>query len=205
MKKEYLNKRFFSTVLAVVVSVFAIVTTVTAASTISTSITTGGDLSVTGNSTLTGTLGVTGDTTVVNLTTTGTVANSGTVTVGSSGSAITQLNFGTCYIDPYSATITGTTTVAVDCQGTLNVDAAMASGSAGGSLTGITSSSLPIVQLSTTTAFIANTRGLAIVGASASTTAGHIELRIANNSGATYTWSTVAGTASGTAVYMAPR
>lgn len=125
--------------------------------------------------------------------------------VGPNGNKAISLNWGTCYIDPYAATITGTTTASVDCQGTLAVDARAASGLAGAALPGVTSASSVIAQLSTTTAFVTGTRGLSIVGASASTTPGHIELRISNHTGATYTWSTVAGTASGTVQFIAPR
>lgn len=119
-----------------------------------------------------------------------------TFTLGSTGTAITAHNFGTCYIAPYAATIAASSTVSVDCQGTL------AWGASGTSaLTGITSADNVQLQLSTTTA-VSTLMGLHVAGVSASTTAGHIELKISNMTGTTYTWPTTAGTASGTAMYV---
>ena len=119
-----------------------------------------------------------------------------TLQVGSSETTITNLNAGTCYLDPYAATISASSTASVDCQGTLAADA---SGSS--ALTGIASGDWVNLTLSTTTVG-STVGGIRLAGASASTTAGHIELRIVNQTGTTYTWSTVAGTASGTASYI---
>jgi hypothetical protein len=118
------------------------------------------------------------------------------------GTKVNELQYGTCYIDPYAATITASTTASVSCQGTLAVDARAGNqGLAGAILPGVTRSSSILAQLSTTTAG-ATVSGLRISGASASTTAGYIELRIVNGTGTTYTWPTTLGTASGTVQYL---
>lgn len=112
---------------------------------------------------------------------------------------ITQLSTGICYIDPYASTIAATSTVSVDCQGTLAADA---NGSS--ALSGIVNGDAVVATLSTTTAG-STVAGLRIIGASASTTAGHIELKIANQTGTTFTWPTTLGVASGTASYISAR
>ncbi len=112
------------------------------------------------------------------------------------GTVINRINTGICYIRPYATTIVATSTASVDCQGTL------AWGASGMSaLAGVTKDDNIVAVLSTTTAGTIST-GLSIIGASASTTSGYIVLRVSNLTGNTYTWSTIAGTASGTASYI---
>lgn len=88
-----------------VLSVFAIVGVVQAATTISTNISTGGTLSVTGAATLSSTLAVTGASTLT-----------GGATIGSSGTAITQVLFGTCTVT--FGSITASTTAISTCTAT---------------------------------------------------------------------------------------
>jgi hypothetical protein len=116
------------------------------------------------------------------------------------GTAVNRLNIGTCYIAPYAATISASSTVSVDCQGTLAWNA-LGTSSATSALTGVSSGDAVQITLSTTTAG-STVAGLKLGGASASTTSGHIELRVTNLTGTTYTWSTTAGIASGTAYYI---
>lgn len=119
-----------------------------------------------------------------------------TLQVSSTGTSVAGLNHGTCYIAPYAATIAASTTVAVDCQGT-----ALWSQNGTSALTGVALNDFVQVQLSTTTAAIAPHLGISLIGASASTTAGHIQLHISNGTGATFTWPT-AGQATGTASFI---
>ena len=114
---------------------------------------------------------------------------------GNTGTYFTRMNGGTCYIRPYAATIAATTTAKVDCQGT-----AAWSASSMSALPGVTVNDNVVLTLSTTTAGTV-TNGIIATGASASTTAGYIELTISNATGATYTWP-VTGVASGTAGYI---
>ena len=116
--------------------------------------------------------------------------------VGSSGTKANQLNYGSCQLQPDSATIAASTTARVTCHGG-NWSAGQAAFTA---LTGITSSSKIIASLSSTTAG-STFEGLVLTGVTASTTAGFIEMRISNQTGTTYTWST-SGSASGTAQYI---
>ncbi len=171
-----------SVILAVVLSVLFVTGLVNAATTISENIVTAGTLQVDLGSTLTGAV------------TMGT-----SLKVGSSGTAVTRVNAGTCYIKPYAATIAATSTVVVDCQGTLAWDAV--AGDAGSALTGVTAGDFVVATLSTTTAGTTS-GGLRLTGASASTTAGYIQLNISNLTGAVYTWPVAANTASGTASYI---
>lgn len=137
----------------------------------------------------------------------GTVANSGAVTntsswtLGSSGTALTRINSGTCYILAYATTIAATSTALVDCQATAliyNVNNLRAA-----ALTGVTFGDPTVASLSTTTATTAGTTfgGLVLEAAMASTTAGYIQLQISNLTGATFTWP-VTGAATGTATYI---
>lgn len=129
------------------------------------------------------------------LSNTGALTTSATVTVGSSGTALNRLNTGTCYLAPYATTITASTSASVDCQATAGWSASGTS-----ALTGVTSGDFVQVRLSTTTAK-ATVNGLYVIGASASTTAGHIELLVSNLTGTTFTWPLV-GSATGTASYL---
>jgi hypothetical protein len=132
--------------------------------------------------------------------TSSTITSTGGVIIGSSGSTLSNVVVGTCYLAPYASTIAATTTAAVDCQGTLAWNANGTS-----ALTGVLSGDAVQITLSTTTSFISGNRGLVLNGASASTTAGHIQLQVENLTGTTFTWSTTAGTASGTASFTSSR
>lgn len=139
-----------------------------------------------------------------------TITGGAGITLGSSGTTFTRMNTGQCYIMPTATTIAATTTVSVDCQATLAVGNPNTAETA---LTGVTSGDTVVAQLSTTTAILnGNTfsgsgvnGGLVILGASPSTTAGYIVLRLYNAFGATYTYPTfpVGGVnASGTVSYI---
>src|SRR4051794_11391856 len=49
---------------------------------------------------------------------TGAVTNSTSAKLGSSGTTLTNVNMGTCYIKPYATTIVASSSAIVDCQGT---------------------------------------------------------------------------------------
>ena len=123
-------------------------------------------------------------------------ASTDTVKIGSSGTAASRLNFGTCYIKAYAATIEATSTATVDCQGTAAVDASGIS-----ALTGVTFGDQVSLTISTTTAGT-TVNGLSVSAAAASTTAGYITAQIYNGTGGTFTWP-VTGVATGTASYIA--
>lgn len=125
----------------------------------------------------------------------GTVSNTSTVTVGSSGTAMTRVNTGTCYIKAYAATIAASSTATVDCQATAVVDPSGAS-----ALTGVTMGDSVALTLSTTTAGTLY-MGLQVAGASASTTSGYITVRLTNMLGSTFTWP-IGTAATGTATYI---
>lgn len=110
----------------------------------------------------------------------GTGCNSGFGTC--SGTTITAVNAGSCSIQSSSQTIAASTTATVDCQaGTAGVDAP---------LTGITAGAGTQVTQGTTTPVVY--QGLNVLGASASTTAGYITLKLFNGTGATFTWTPTA-------------
>ena len=164
--------------IAVVVSVFAVVSLASATSTISTNISTGGTLAVTGASTLTGAV-----TASATLAVTGASTLTGGATVGSSGTALVRVNSGFCNVQSSTNTITASTTKAIDCGG--GTYAATA-------LTGITAGDRVLLGQPTTTSTVFG--GLQILGASASTTQGFITLIVANNTGFTFTWTAAAST-----------
>lgn len=116
--------------------------------------------------------------------------------VGTTTPTAKRIAFGTCYIDPYAPTIAASSTASVDCQGTLAADP---NGSS--ALAGVRPGDAVLAQLSTTTAGTVIS-GIDIIGVNASTTWGHIQLRISNRTGTTYTWPTTSGLASGTATYI---
>lgn len=130
-----------------------------------------------------------------------------TLTVGSSGTALNRVNTGICYLRPTASTIAASSTQLVDCQGTAAVkNPSGTAGSVASALPGVTLGDFVQVTLSTTTGLGGTTAGsfiggLSLLGASASTTAGYINLIIANLSGTIFTWP-VAGAASGTASYL---
>lgn len=136
------------------------------------------------------------DLSVNSLTTTAASTLTG-VTIGSTGTAITRINTGTCYFAPNATTIAATTTKAVDCQATA------AYGASGESaLPGIVAGSNVVLTLSTTTAGAISGpgSGLMLSGCTASSTAGYITCGLTAINGV-YTWPT-SGTASGTASYI---
>lgn len=133
--------------------------------------------------------------TSVGMSSTGSSTVSGGFTIGSTGTQLSNVSAGTCYLAPSGASIAASTTVIVDCQKTAAVSA---SGIA--PLVGVRSGDKVVATLSTTTAGTTYS-GLDIIGASASTTNGYISLTLSNQTGAAYTWPT-SGIASGTASYM---
>ena len=120
---------------------------------------------------------------------------SGTFQMGSSGTAINRLNIGTCYFAPDSATIAASSTQKVTCQGTAVHEAGISA------LTGVADGDSVNVTLSSTTAGTVDEGWIAVIGATASSTQGYIELLIWNGTGATYTFP-VDTAASGTASYI---
>lgn len=118
--------------------------------------------------------------------------------VGTSGTNITRMNAGTCYLQPNATTIAASTTAVVECQGTAAIKNPNTTNTS--ALTGVSSGDFVSVMLSTTTAG-STIEGLDIIGASASTTQGYITLRMVNQTGTTFTWPTT-GSASGTASYI---
>ncbi len=129
-----------------------------------------------------------------------TVGYTGTLAAGSvteTGTVLNRLDAGTCYIQAYATTIAATSTAKVECQGTAAVGGITTALDA--ALTGVTTGDNVQVRLATSTAGTTSL-GLNVTGASASTTAGYIELYIANMTGATFTWPTT-GAATGTASY----
>ena len=127
----------------------------------------------------------------------GVAALTGSLKIGSSGTAVTRANTGVCYFKAYATTIAATSSAYVDCQATAAVGSITGATTA---LTGVTFGDNVVVNMSTTTAGTV-VGGLVVGGVSASTTAGHIQMRIVNLTGATYTWPTT-GTATGTASYI---
>jgi len=152
------NKAAFG--LSIVLSVFAIVSLVSASTSIGTNIQTAGTLIVSGLSTL------------ANVTAT-------SLTVGSSGTALSQIVKGTCVLTNYGVSGTG---IDVSQAASSTAIYQCAADSAGTALTGVASGYTTLVQLSTTTAETGN--GWAIIGSSASSTAGYINVIVSNLSGA---------------------
>lgn len=98
------------------------------------------------------------------------------------GTPLAQVNAGACSIQASSATIAASTTATVDCQaGTQGVDVPLAGITAGAG-----------VQLTQGTTTPTTYQGLDVLGASASTTAGYITLKLFNGTGATFTWTPTA-------------
>lgn len=128
------------------------------------------------------------------------ISNTGSITLSTTGTEVTRINKGTCYIKAYATTIVGSSTATVDCQGTAAVSASGMS-----ALTGVTSGDTIVATLSTTTAAGGAAApvlgGLVASGAVASSTSGYITLTIANLTGGTYTWP-LTGQATGTVNYF---
>lgn len=157
MKKFYSKNPFLTLTLSVMVGVLAVISGASAVSTISTNISTGGTLSVTGASTLAA------------------VTTSGTLTVGSDGTALTEIIKGSCTSFTANTLATGdglthaaSTTKAYDCA-----------------VTNVESGDTVFAQFATSTPNSAGalfTQAVwSIVGAQASTTNGYITLMIWNN------------------------
>lgn len=129
----------------------------------------------------------------------GTTCNSSFGYAGCNGTAISRLNKGTCYIQPYATTIAASSTAAVECQATAATGGVTTANDT--ALTGVTSGDAVFVTFATSTAITAGGGAGApfVVGAVASSTAGYIHV-ILGNMGQTYTWPTT-GTASGTMTY----
>lgn len=111
--------------------------------------------------------------------------------LGTSGTAITGLVYGTCQVVAYSTTISASSTAQVDCS---------SNGMATGTISGLTASQL--VDAWATTTLSSVSQGVSIVASHGSSTAGIITLRISNGSGTTFTWS---GAASTSVAYWAVR
>ncbi len=122
-----------------------------------------------------------------------------TFKLGSSGTALSRINSGTCYIQPYATTIAATSSVTVDCQGAQGTGGVTTARDT--ALTGVTPGDAVVVMLGSSTASTLY-GGLDLVSATASTSAGYISLQLFNQTGGTYTWSITAN-ASGTASYIA--
>jgi hypothetical protein len=127
------------------------------------------------------------------------VSSTGATTIGTNGTAFNRLDGGTCYIKPWATTIAASSTQLADCQGTAAV------GSSTGlyltsALAGVTLGDSVVTTMATGTASTVY-GGIDIEAASASSTPGYIQLLIANQTGATFTWPTT-GTASGTVSYL---
>lgn len=128
----------------------------------------------------------------------GNLTNTGTFTQGSTGTAFSRLNGGTCYVQPYATTIAASTTAQVDCQGTQAVGSTNTANDT--ALAGVTL--LDSVQAIFASSTSKQSWGsIDVVGASASTTPGFITLIVSNNSGGVFTWPTT-GNASGTVSYF---
>lgn len=154
MKKLYSKSPFLTITLSIMFGVLIVTTGVSAATTISTNINTAGTLTVSGASSLAA------------------VTTSGTLTVGSSGTALTQIIKGSCSswngtgLNSMDGSQTASTTEAYDCA-----------------VTGVVSGDVVIAQLASSTP-ITTTAGSAywsIVGAQASTTSGYITILLYNN------------------------
>lgn len=135
------------------------------------------------------------------------VSSTGVVLLGTSGSSVSRLNIGTCYVRSRATTITASSTALVECQGTAAVNAPWGvAGGASSALTGVSSGDFVQAKFASTTASAVGATnagmGIVIIGATASSTQGYIQLLVANLTGATYTWP-ITGAATGTVSYIA--
>lgn len=149
---------------------------------------------------------------------TSTLPSNGGLIVGNNGNESVNTSFGICYLDPSAATITASSSITIDCQATRDWDANTGVGplplTGASGVASVRENDFVQVTLSTTTAGslqggatggTSTFGGLILQGASASSTPGFITLRLLNNTGTTFTWSTQSGTASGTAYYKSLR
>lgn len=106
-------------------------------------------------------------------------------TIGASGTAIARKNAGFCNIHAPANTIAATSTQLLGCHaGTSNALSA---------LTGVSAGDSCLLTAPTTTSTGSN-GGLVITGVSASSTQGYIDVRVANLTNSTFTWSAAAST-----------
>lgn len=126
------------------------------------------------------------------------ISASGQTTLGTTGTPFTHLNNGTCYIQPYAATIAASSSASVDCQATQATGGLTTAKDT--ALTGVFSGDTVIGTLGSTTAGT-TFGGLDLLYTAASSTNGYITFEVFNQTGTTYTWSTTAA-ASGTATYI---
>ena len=123
------------------------------------------------------------------------------VTIGATGTAVARINAGDCYLRPRATTIAASSTAIVECQATAAVKTPWGTATgAASALVGVSENDFVQAKLSTTTANQA-WGGLDIIGASASSTQGYIQLIIQNHTGDTFTWP-LTGNATGTASYV---
>lgn len=108
------------------------------------------------------------------------IIDGGTTTVGASGTATSKMKWGTCTIHSTATTIAASSTAEVSCQG---------GASALTAISGITAGDAVFVQQPTTTP---TTFGGLKFLASASSTAGYIHMKVINNTGGTFTWTSAA-------------
>ena len=106
------------------------------------------------------------------------------ITVGDTGTKVAGVNFGSCVIRASSQTITATTTQTADCVGGNGTSAGTTA------LPGITLGDSIILTMGTNTPTTVG--GIHILGASASTTAGYITVKLYNATGGTFTWTDTA-------------
>lgn len=132
------------------------------------------------------------------------IKNTGTEQVGTNGTVFSSENTGVCFIQPYATTIAASSTALVDCQGTAAVGTTNTGKDT--ALPGIVQGGFSEGTLGTTTASqngssISAFGGLILLGVSASTTPGYLQLLLLNQFGTTFTWPLV-GTASGSMKYF---
>lgn len=115
------------------------------------------------------------------------IDNLGQLTLGANGTKLTAIKAGSCTIWDDATTIAASTTGQVVCQSATT--GALTSG-----LTGVTSDSICSLKIASSTNTTSN--GLAVLGVSASSTAGSIVAQLSNLTGATFTWSAAASSSS---------
>lgn len=116
------------------------------------------------------------------------LSTSGTFSMGTNGTALSHLIVGTCTINAYATTIAASSSAQVDCSSGTSAPTA---------ITGITQGDKIFVSLASTT--VAISEGLHVTWVAASTTNGIITMKIANDTGGTFTW---ASTASSSIPYL---
>ena len=205
--KTYLGSSGSRAAMLALAVIFASAGIAQAATTISTYITTGGALTVAGQSSLaqatttmltvypgpsyfggsgvaTTTIDASGNVSAVGtLGVTGLSTLTGGAKIGASGSTVNQIVKGTCnlYSGTNITTIAASSTVNLDCQGGVSSPTV---------LSGVVSGDVVFIQAPATmpSTFL----GLRVVGATASTTSGYIQVALLNGTGATYTLASAA-------------